>query len=62
MANSDLYGNNWTIPNNVVSQFLNNELKRNDKNQLKGYKRAQNISRSDRTMTYSMLKRIKELF
>jgi len=59
MANSELYGNKWTIPNNVINS-LNTELKRNDK-KLKGYKRAQNIV-SDRTMTYSMLKRMKNFF
>jgi len=59
MANSDLYGNKWTVPNNVINS-LNSELKRNDKN-IKGYKRAQNIV-SDKTMTYSMLKRMKNFF
>jgi|TARA_R110000782_G_scaffold96177_2_gene180620 hypothetical protein len=61
MANKDLYGNNYTVPNDVVSG-INNEISRNKNNKsLKGYKRAQNIV-GDKTMTYSMLKRVKNFF
>ena len=61
MANKDLYGNNYTVPNNVVSA-INNEINKNKNNKsLKGYKRAQNIV-GDKSMTYSMLKRMKNFF
>ncbi len=61
MANKDLYGNNYTVPNNVISS-INNEISRNKNNKsLKGYKRAQNIV-NDKSMTYSMLKRMKNFF
>ena len=59
MANSNLYGKKWTVPNSVVSK-LNKEINKGNKS-MKGYKRAQNIA-SDRTMTYSMLKRMKNFF
>tara|TARA_B100000579_G_C22844986_1_gene863790 strand:+ start:3108 stop:3584 length:477 start_codon:yes stop_codon:yes gene_type:complete len=59
MANSDLYGNNWTIPNDIIS-FINQQLNKQEKS-VKGYKRAHNIANS-RTMSYSMLKRIKNFF
>jgi len=59
MANSDLYGNKWTVPNNVITK-LNKELNKSDTS-LAGYKRAKNIV-SDRTMSYSMLKRMKNFF
>ena len=59
MANSDLYGNKWTVPNNVITK-LNKELNKSDTS-LVGYKRAKNIV-SDRTMSYSMLKRLKNFF
>tara|TARA_R100000900_G_scaffold69051_1_gene54940 strand:+ start:14705 stop:15181 length:477 start_codon:yes stop_codon:yes gene_type:complete len=59
MANSDLYGNKWTVPNNVITK-LNKELNKTDTS-VSGYKRAKNIV-SDRTMTYSMLKRMKNFF
>ena len=38
MANSDLYGNKWTVPNNVITK-LNKELNNSDTS-LAGYKRA----------------------
>jgi len=61
MANKDLYGNKYTIPNDVIKS-INNEISRNKNNKtLKGYKRAQNIV-SDKSMTYSMLKRMKNFF
>jgi len=61
MANKDLYGNKYTIPNDVIKS-INNEISRNKNNKtLKGYKRAQNIV-SDKYMTYSMLKRMKNFF
>ena len=59
MANSDLYGNKWTVPNNVITK-LNKELS-NSNTSLAGYKRAKNIV-SDKTMSYSMLKRLKNFF
>ena len=59
MANSDLYGKKWTVPNDVISK-LNKSINNSNKSD-KGYKRAQNIA-SDRTMSYSMLKRIKNFF
>ena len=59
MANKELYGNNYTVPNNVIST-INNEINKNNKS-LKGYKRAQNIV-GDKSMTYSMLKRMKNFF
>ena len=59
MANSDLYGKKWTVPNDVISK-LNKSINNSNKSD-KGYKRAQNIT-SDRSMTYSMLKRIKNFF
>jgi len=61
MANKELYGNNYTVPNNVIST-INNEINKNKNNKsLKGYKRAQNIV-GDKSMTYSMLKRMKNFF
>ena len=61
MANKDLYGNTYTVPHDVVS-VINKEINRNKNNKsLKGYKRAQNIV-GDKSMTYSMLKRIKNFF
>ena len=61
MANKDLYGKTYTVPNDVISS-LSNEITRNKNNKsLKGYKRAQNIV-NDRTMSYSMLKRMKNFF
>ena len=58
MANKDLYGKTYTVPNDVISS-LSNEITRNKNNKsLKGYKRAQNIV-NDRAMSYSMLKRMK---
>ena len=59
MANSDLYGKKWTVPNDVISK-LNKSINNSNKSD-KGYKRAQNIT-SDRAMSYSMLKRIKNFF
>ena len=61
MANKDLYGKTYTVPNDVISS-LSNEITRNKNNKsLKGYKRAQNIA-NDRSMSYSMLKRMKNFF
>ena len=61
MANKDLYGKTYTVPNGVISS-LSNEINRNKNNKsLKGYKRAQNIV-NDRAMSYSMLKRMKNFF
>jgi hypothetical protein len=61
MANKDLYGNKYTVPNNVITA-INNQINRNKNNKsLKGYKRAENIVR-DKSLTYSMLKRMKNFF
>jgi hypothetical protein len=61
MANKDLYGNKYTVPNNVITA-INNQINRNKNNKsLKGYKRAENIVQ-DKSLTYSMLKRMKNFF
>jgi len=61
MANSNLYGNDWSVPNDIISS-INRELHKNkDNKSLKGYKRAQNLT-SSRKISYSMLKRIKNFF
>ena len=61
MANKDVYGNTQTVPNDIVT-VINKEINRNKSNKsLKGYKRAQNIV-GDKSMSYSMLKRIKNFF
>ncbi len=59
MANSDLYGNNWTIPNEIISK-INQQLNKGEKS-VRGYKRAKNLVDS-RKISYSMLKRIKNFF
>jgi|TARA_R110000744_G_scaffold253802_1_gene369515 hypothetical protein len=61
MANSDLYGDNWNIPNDIISS-INKELHKNkDNKSLKGYKRAKNLT-DTRSISYSMLKRLKNFF
>tara|TARA_R110000782_G_scaffold125040_2_gene216653 strand:- start:97 stop:573 length:477 start_codon:yes stop_codon:yes gene_type:complete len=61
MANSDLYGNKWTIPNTIISTMNKQLHKHKDNRSIKGYKRAYNIV-VDRVMTYSMMKRLKNFF
>ena len=51
MANSDLYGNKWTIPNTIISTMNKQLHKHKDNRSIKGYKRAYNIV-VDRVMTY----------